>query len=373
MEREIYNNVMKSPYREWYEKFLNGETSIYYYLKHINGGREPNENVIFDKKNSNIRAPIQLAYVVFNIRFSNSPIYDKVNYAGLEREKIIEPISEKEFEFLNQSKFLGSNFISLGYWEARCKREGKLVGTVEKWLEKVKPIIHITDSKPKVEEKKEEKIDMDYVKKILDEGDILTAIDAYAKIKGMKANQIDYRKFRRLMKGEDINILKDQYLPKPPKPLPLYKSINLEPFKKIYNEGKIGRAYSEYAKAINLHPIKISIKLFRRLMEGEDIDPILKSHDPIESKIVSSEPEIRNNIIGSRKHLKLSSKDYARGAIEGIESDGRVCSQEIDLYARALKTLNNDVSGIPKNHMIRAGKKAIKILETNPPNRFSYW
>lgn len=83
--------------------------------------------------------------------------------------------------------------------------------------------------------------------------------------------------------------------------------------------------------------------------------------------------------IGGKVHIeKIDSKEanndkeYARGLIEGIESDNRVTSSERYLYAKALEILNHDVSDIPNPHAI-AGKETRDMLQTNPPNRFVPW
>ena len=125
---------------------------------------------------------------------------------------------------------------------------------------------------------------------------------------------------------EEINI-------KPSVGTSLYKSISLEPFKLLYNQGRKTFAYISYCKAIGIRAANVSIKKFYRLMEGEDIDPILNIHNispKAKSKLTISSPQdndipernVFNRIDVVDKMVNTAKRHRAIGKIEGIEADG---------------------------------------------------
>ena len=172
-----------------------------------------------------------------------------------------------------------------------------------------------------------------------------------------------------------------------PENIPLYKSIDLEPFRKM----KVAEAHKAYAKALGIRPISISIKLFQRLMNGEDVDPI-RNHNakPIIEKpqLNISEPLVTrtSDEITHKPKLHLSAsaiattpeelskpslhvsetvttsvpknrKEWAKGVIEGVEIDGRVTQKEASIYLPAVHKLDySEMPPLPDTGKVRAGK-----------------
>ena len=67
---------------------------------------------------------------------------------------------------------------------------------------------------------------------------------------------------------EEIIKRSEKPKPKPKEKLPLYKSVDLTPFRKLYNEHQVSEAYQAYAKALGIRPISIAIIPFRKLIKS---------------------------------------------------------------------------------------------------------
>ena len=153
---------------------------------------------------------------------------------------------------------------------------------------------------------------------------------------------------------------------------------------------KVAEAHKAYAKALGIRSISISIKLFQRLMQGEDVDPIRNHAKPIIEKpqLNISEPFVTrtsDDVTHKPKlHLSASSiaktpeeiakpslkvsetvttsipknrKEWAKGVIEGCEIDGRITKTEASIYLPAVRKLDySEMPPLPDTGKVRAGK-----------------